>query len=293
VADSESNIIRAIDFETGVVTTLAGGDLFDFGDRDGVGDEVRLQHPLGLFALGDKILIADTYNHKIKQLDPATRSIQSLFGTGKPGQGGGTAPSFYEPAGLSAAHNKLYVADTNNHAVRVIDLTTKAVSTLLIKDLQPPVTSVVGGSESDALPNAEEVLLERQLVRAAGDGALVINVALPAGYHLNPMAPQRYRVSVEKRTDQFNLFSPVSVGLVGSSQEVKQTSKNLKLPLRIPFSANPGEVELKAQLTLFYCREDNTGECRIKTLIWRVPVSVVSDANASQEIRIQGRVTIQ
>ncbi len=48
VADSESNIIRAIELPpVNHVSTLAGGDLFDFGDKDGEGDAVRFQHPLG------------------------------------------------------------------------------------------------------------------------------------------------------------------------------------------------------------------------------------------------------
>ena len=66
-ADSEANIIRAIDLSKGEVRTVVGGDLFEFGDVDGHGDAVRLQHPLGIVALGSKILIADTYNHKIKE----------------------------------------------------------------------------------------------------------------------------------------------------------------------------------------------------------------------------------
>src|SRR5262249_53272659 len=49
VADSEANIIRAIDLTSGQVKTVVGGDLFEFGDKDGEGDNVRLQHPLGLF----------------------------------------------------------------------------------------------------------------------------------------------------------------------------------------------------------------------------------------------------
>jgi len=46
-ADSEANVIRAIDLDKGEVKTLVGGDLFAFGDEDGYGDDVRLQHPLG------------------------------------------------------------------------------------------------------------------------------------------------------------------------------------------------------------------------------------------------------
>src|SRR6185503_10132778 len=114
VADSESNIIRAIDVAGGTVQTLVGGDLFEFGDVDGSGDDVRLQHPLGIVPAGDKLLIADTYNHKIKELDPKRRRVVSVFGTGKPGQADGSSPSFYEPGGLTVANGKLYIADTNN-----------------------------------------------------------------------------------------------------------------------------------------------------------------------------------
>ena len=72
VADSESNIIRAIDLAAGksklslVVTCLNLVMLMDAVTMFG------LQHPLGVFALDGKVLIADTYNHKIKQLDPAS-----------------------------------------------------------------------------------------------------------------------------------------------------------------------------------------------------------------------------
>jgi hypothetical protein len=62
--------------------------------------------------------------------------------------------------------------------------------------------------------------------------------------------------------------------------------------LRIPISVSePGLARIKAQVTLFYCREDNTGTCRIKTLVWEVPVEVTSDANAGTEIKLQGKVT--
>src|SRR6185436_19799034 len=140
IADSESNIIRAISLTDGGVETLAGGDLFDFGDVDGSGDDVRLQHPLGVVAADGQILIADTYNHKIKQLDPKTRAVKSFLGSGKPGQTDGSMASFYEPGGLSVANGKLYIADTNNHAVRLVDLKTKAATTLNIKGLQPPAS---------------------------------------------------------------------------------------------------------------------------------------------------------
>ena len=45
---------------------------------------------------------------------------------------------FNEPGGLSVAGNKLYVADTNNHEIRVVDLKTGDVRTLKLEGLNPP-----------------------------------------------------------------------------------------------------------------------------------------------------------
>ena len=293
IADSESNIIRAINLAGGSVETLVGGDLFEFGDIDGRGDDVRLQHPLGIVASHGEILIADTYNHKIKQLDPKTRLVESFLGTGKPGQSDGAKPSFYEPGGLSIANGKLYVADTNNHAVRVVDLKTKATTTLNIKGLQPPASGDSAAQISnDAGPNAEEIKVASQSLRAESDVTLVAQVELPAGYHLNPAAPQRYRISVESGAAQIGLLSPTEPRANGNDKSISQSLRNLQLPLRVGMKSHgPGAAELRAQLTLFYCREDNTGTCRIKTLVWRVPVEVVNNPGASTEVKVTGKVT--
>ena len=286
VSDAEANIVRAIDFTSSSpsVQTLAGGDLFDFGDHDGRGDDVRLQHPLGLTFFDGKVLIADTYNHKIKQLDPKAHTVKTLFGTGKPGQSDGSPASFYEPGGLSVAHGKLYVADTNNHAIRVVDLKTKETSTLNIKGLQPPDTSRAASSKADVAPNLEEIKLAPQKLSAQTPAALVIDVRLPAGYHLNSSAPQRYSVSVESGAEHIALDND-------SKTSAARVAKDLQLPLRIPLrSLNAGQGALRIQLTLFYCREDNTGTCQIKTLAWRAPIEVTAERDAPREIRVQGKI---
>ena len=282
VADSESNIIRAINIAGGSVKTLVGGDLFEFGDVDGSGDDVRLQHPLGLVSSGDKLLIADTYNHKIKELDPKREKVTSLFGTGKPGQADGASPSFYEPGGLALAHDKLYVADTNNHAIRVVDLKTKQTSTLRINGLIPPMKNVQA-LESAVGPNAEEIKVAAQRLRSGANAVLQIDVELPEGYHLNPLAPQRYKISVDG-----------SKSLVVDDKSASRAAKDLKLPVRIPLNTTAvGTATVRAQVTLFYCREDNTGTCRIRTLVWHLPVEVTNDANAPTEVKLQGKLTAE
>ena len=154
VADSEVSGVRVI---TGLTTNhpevgrIVGEGLFEFGDRDGTGPDVRLQHCLGV-AYGDgKLFIADTYNNKVKVADPKTRAVKTLAGDGKPGSDD-NPPRFYQPGGLSVAGTSLYVADTNNHKIRVIDLKTGDTRTLKIEGLnstqaEPRTSSAtIGGS---------------------------------------------------------------------------------------------------------------------------------------------------
>jgi len=146
IADSEGSIIRTVPFdpngETASLVGPTGATLFDFGDVDGVGDTVRLQHPLGVAWHDGKLYVADTYNNKIKVVDVARRECRTLAGTGQPGDADaadGAQASFNEPSGLAAAAGKLYVADTNNHRIRVVELTAPyRVSTLQIDGLTPP-----------------------------------------------------------------------------------------------------------------------------------------------------------
>lgn len=138
VADSEASAVRAIRIDDApTVFTLVGQGLFEFGDVDGVGAAVRLQHPTGL-AAGDRfVTIADTYNHRIKRLDPATGRVDSWLGTGLPGNADGPAGigALSEPEGVALAGPWVFVADTNNHAVRVAELATGMLRTLRVRGL--------------------------------------------------------------------------------------------------------------------------------------------------------------
>ena len=128
VADPEASAVRQVGFGPGAqVRTLVGTGLFDFGDVDGVGDGVRLQHDLGIAWYAGSLYIADTYNSKIKVLDPQTRRVTTLAG----GNG-----EFDEPGGLSAAADDLYVADTDHNRIAVLDIKTGKISSLKLADPQ-------------------------------------------------------------------------------------------------------------------------------------------------------------
>ena len=149
VADSEGSSIRAIplDGKQEVRTLLGtsqldGGRLFTFGDIDGPPEKARLQHCLDVAYHDDYVYVADTYNDKIKSIDLKTGDCKTLAGTGKPGHqdtgAAGKPATFFEPTGLTYCAGNLYVADTNNHLIRLVNLTTNRVSTLEITGLTPP-----------------------------------------------------------------------------------------------------------------------------------------------------------
>lgn len=135
VADSETSAIRTVDLPPGdQVRTLVGTGLFDFGDRDGSGRGALLQHPLGVAVGAGVVYLTDSYNHKLKRVDLASGRVASWLGSGEPGlrDGYGADARFDEPSGLSLAGARLYIADTNNHAIRVADIARGEVTTLTL-----------------------------------------------------------------------------------------------------------------------------------------------------------------
>ncbi len=136
VADAEASAIRLITLdEDSQVGTLIGQGLFDWGDIDGVGSMVRLQHPTGLCAQSGVLYIADSFNHKIKTLDPRTGEVLTLIGNGDAGHTDGMFSNarLYEPEGVDILDETLYIADTNNHCIRIANLDTGVLHTLDIQ----------------------------------------------------------------------------------------------------------------------------------------------------------------
>lgn len=132
VADAEASAIRRINLNTERVSTLVGKGLFDFGDKDGKFDEAMLQHTLGVVAINNnELIIADTYNHRVKLMNLKNRTVTSIIGTGKPEN---SSQALNEPGGLAIYQNKLYIADTGNHRIIVYDLKSKDIQQLALQD---------------------------------------------------------------------------------------------------------------------------------------------------------------
>ena len=106
-------------------------------DGDGGAAQIaKLNFPSG-FAIDETgvVYIADTLNHRIRRMDPATGIIQTIAGTGKAkwvGDGGpAESAALNEPVALIIDRKgRLYVADQSNNRVRMIDTTTGIITTV-------------------------------------------------------------------------------------------------------------------------------------------------------------------
>ena len=240
-ADSEVSSLRMIEMFGGrtVVRTLIGKGLFEFGDRDGPFDEALLQHPLGVTWDEGKLYVADTYNSKIKVADLATKEIRTLAGGGIAWAHGSPAPAFCEPGGLSVGGAKIYVADTNNHAIKVVKLSDGSVSTLPI-DLS--AAQISPSPEFDLALDAERIDLSGRPIPASGE--IVVAFEFPVGMHLSAEAKPlaQMRVTFEDgRQSVTERWSP----------PVRENS----IRLTVKPAGIEGRATLETALVYYYCAE--------------------------------------
>jgi hypothetical protein len=257
------------------VGTLIGGDLFQFGDVDGAGDNVRLQHPLGIAFHDGKIYLADTYNHKIKVIDPNLRTCKTLFGKREPGHNDGVEPRFYEPSGLAFLGSKLYIADTNNHAIRVADLHSKEVKSVTLKPQALPETSAHAADHLASVSAPVTKLPGQTLSPEATQ--LRLRIELPAGTDFNPGSP----FQVLARTINGALEFDSALATIAAP----------KREMAIPFRVLPdfGGTALRLELLYYYCHQDR-GLCMVRQAAYEMTILLSSGGEESLVVtdRVEG-----
>ncbi|XP_058738486.1 protein SUPPRESSOR OF QUENCHING 1, chloroplastic-like [Vicia villosa] len=267
VADSESSSIRGVDLKTGGSRLLAGGDpifsdnLFKFGDQDGIGSEVLLQHPLGVVSGKDGVIyLTDSYNHKIKKLDPASKRVSTVAGTGKAGFRDGIAVTaqLSEPSGIVEGTNgRLFIADTNNSLIRYLDLNSNELElcTLELKGVQPPKPKSRSFKRLRRRPTADTVPITIDAI-SSEEGNLSIEISLPNEYHFSKEARSRFSVDIEPE-DAVNI-NPLDGLLSPEGSAVLHFKRSSN-------SASMGRISCK----IYYCKEDEV--CLYKSLLFEVP----------------------
>jgi len=246
--DSETSSVRSLNVgPEGAVQTLVGMGLFEFGDSDGPGDEARLQHPLGIVYAEGVLYVADTYNGKIRKVNPATREVLSVAG------------GFEEPGGVSAVGRRLYVADTNSHAIKVIDLQTNAIESLPLRGMERLRRS--GGAWS-----GDTIVVRQPITIRPGATDVVFNVELPDDYKLLPDAPTRILFAANDGESRNLVNRPSGFPVVWTVEIVEKTILNV-------------------MVELYYCHSRDNALCYFKESLFTINVEV-SMASENHEIRI-------
>lgn len=305
VADSEGSSIRAVPLDpTAEVKTLLGTSqlprfmrLFKFGDRDGIGllketppdadaqpapdgqaapadpalTGPLLQHALDVAYHEGRLFIADTYNNKVKVLDVATSEVKTLAGTGQPGRADNPA-QFDEPAGLAYARGTLYVADTNNHAIRTIDLASGQVGTLTISGLSPPKPPAASQTKPDFAGAA--MVTSKELVLKAVNGRIDLNVELqlPQGWKINPLAPMAYYLDPDQDR------GPIDRDALGK-KSIEQPSATFLASVPV---TGEGADQIRLALNFYYCQDGGEGLCRAGSVVFTIPLQIDPQAESSQ-----------
>ncbi|MDZ7729354.1 MAG: redoxin domain-containing protein [Dehalococcoidia bacterium] len=268
--DPEASAARRVGFgDEALVDTLIGTGLFDYGNEDGGPGEGQLQHPQGIVFANEALYIADTYNHAVRTLNPGSRTLRTLAGTMERGwnDGAGSDAQFDEPGGITYADGVLYVADTNNHLVRVVDPDTGTTGTLQLTNIE-----AIEGARGPG--NRVEFIIPKQRV-APGFANLQLRVAAPEGHHLNSLAPSR-----------FELRSSNGEVIHLGEDEVSWSSDEQAVEVPVPVELAEGETTLTASGEAYFCRDGQEALCLITRVEVVAPIEVAEGAEGG-EVRIE------
>lgn len=304
---SEKNVLTVLG-----TSRLSAERLFTYGDRDGPIPQALLQHPLGVAYRNGQLYIADTYNSKVKELDLKQGVIRTLAGPvqANPGRTGesqpgdvrlspagagprqtsptaGTTPEgeqtpsasgplgLDEPGGLSIAGDRLLIADTNHHAIRVLEIGGEngELRDFEVKGLVPPQPKA---SEATSPPaSGKRLTWEPATIQATGNAIqATIELHLPAGYKLNPGAPLRYYV---RAAGDEPLLDPSAL-----KKWSKVADPSTKIEISIPIKAPSGTDRVAISLAFYYCRSGAEGVCKVAEVTWVGKVTVSATATTQR-----------
>lgn len=135
------NLIRKVDFTTGLISTIAGTGVAGFSGDGGAATAATMDAPTSGLALGisldasGNIYFADYNNHRIRKITVSTGIITTVAGNGIAGStgdgGAATSANLNYPRGIDLdGSGNIYIADGNNHKIRKVNVATGIITTV-------------------------------------------------------------------------------------------------------------------------------------------------------------------
>lgn len=143
VLDTRNFRIRRINAE-GIIETVAGGAMAGFAGDGGPPSAALFAfqkpndnpEPGGGLAIDaqDRLYVVDTENQRVRRVDFAANLVETVAGNGTAGFSGDGGPATdaslnYPRDAAIGGDGRLYIADTDNHRIRVVDLATGTIVT--------------------------------------------------------------------------------------------------------------------------------------------------------------------
>jgi sugar lactone lactonase YvrE len=124
IADQSNNRVRVIDLASGIISTIAGTGSASYNGDGLLATEASLAGPSGL-AIGTDgtLFIADTFNGRVRSIDPTAGIISTVVGDGGEYRYQGAveamSTSLSRPSGIAVdSEGNLFITDSDNHLVR-------------------------------------------------------------------------------------------------------------------------------------------------------------------------------
>jgi hypothetical protein len=232
-----------------------------------------LQHPLGVVYAAGKLYVADTYNHKIKELDVERRESRTYAGGRERGLRDGELAKarFNEPGGISATSKSLFVADTNNHLIRRIDFERAVVSTVDLKGLEALTQRLIRKFRGRVIEVGKQQI-------GPGAGAIRLAFALPAGYKYTQGAPFYVASTTADET---------SVRV--TAREAARNFTGPKFPFEIPVEAVRGETTATVDAVIYFCDAQADQVCLIDSVRIHLPLEVKEGAPRAVTVEVAAK----
>lgn len=147
INDSSNHTIRKVVIGTGVTTTLAGYAGAS-GKADATGSSARFYLPFGIAYDGTHLYVTDTGNQTIRKVSSAgvVTTLAGTAGISGTADATGVSAKFNLPAGIVSDGTNLFVADSANHTIRQIVMTSGVVTTLAGTAGTPGATDGTGSA---------------------------------------------------------------------------------------------------------------------------------------------------
>lgn len=191
-ADVANHRVRRVDAATGRIGTVAGSGVKGFSGDGGLATEARLSSPGRVWLDKDgNLLIADILNGRIRRVDAASATINTIAGSGDWGDGGPATNAILSvPGDIVYQDGKLYVADYGTRRIRCIDLKTHIISTV-----------AGGGTHSED-----------------GISATEVELALPEGIAIDPRGTLYIADNILNRVMQLDLRTGILRTIAGGGE---------------------------------------------------------------------------